>query len=298
MGALLDVVTGWTLFAGLLASIGGCFARGLIVSRVSAETVGATLAAAAARLAFGGALLLIPAMALYFVRQLLEFRDPFVPWTEDAQLLLTATAWGDAWIRGAVGTGVALVGLGLAVRGVRLGWWMGGAAALALGAFPAFTGHASGAAGPRLLTLTADVLHVWAAAGWIGGLAFLLYAERRRRRGRQGGSLLPTLVPIFSPLAVACVGALIATGVVGAWVHLPSVTSLTDSAYGRTLLVKLLLALVVFALGLTNWRRLTPRLVDADGPDALRRAATAELLVIQAVLMVTALLVRTAPPMG
>jgi putative copper resistance protein D len=105
-------------------------------------------------------------------------------------------------------------------------------------------------------------------------------------------------VPIFSPVAVACVGALIVTGGVGAWVHLPSLASLTESPNGRTLLVKLLLAVVVLALGFTNWKKLTPRLVDADGPDALRRAATVELLVMQAVLIVTALLVRTAPPMG
>jgi putative copper resistance protein D len=298
VGSILDIVTGWALYAALVAAIGGCLARGLIVSRVGAETVSVTLTAAAGRLAFGGALLLVPAMALFFVRQLLEFRDPFVPWTEDAELLLTATAWGDVWIRGAIGTGVAVLGLGLAARGVGLGWWIGGAAALALGAFPAFTGHASGADGPGVITLTADTLHVWAAAGWIGGLAFVLYAERRRRRGLQGGSLLPTLVPIFSPVAVACVGALIVTGAVGTWVHVPSLASLTESPYGRTLLVKLLLAAVVFALGLANWKRLTPRLVDADGPDALRRAATVELLVMQAVLIVTALLVRTAPPMG
>lgn len=306
MGPVLDGVTGWTLYAGLIAQLGGCVARGLLVPHARRELGDASepLKHTAGELAFAGALLLLAAMALFFVRQLLEFRDPFVPWTEDARLLMTGTGWGGTWLRGLIATvGAALV-FGLAARGVDAAWWLGTPLALVLGAFPALTGHASGSDGPRALMLTADTLHVWAAGGWLGSLAFVLLAERRWRAGRQGDdpgrvrSLLPTLVPRFSPLAVACVSVLVVTGAVGAWAHVPGPAALVTSRYGLTLVTKLGLVVVVLALGLLNWRKLTPRLGSAAGPDALRRAAAVELIVAQAVLLATALLVRTPPPMG
>jgi putative copper export protein len=313
VGSILNAATGWTLYAGLIAALGGCVARWIIIPHVvdrPAEVTGG-FHVAAGRLALSGAVLLVPAMALIFLRQLLAFRDPFVPWTEDANFLLTRTAWGMTWHLGLAGAVVAVVAFALAARGSRVGWWIGGLAALALGAFPAFTGHASGGEGPRTLMLTADILHVWAAGGWIGGLAFVLYAERRWRTspanprepaGRTGAdeqpsSVLPTLVPLFSPVAVVCVAVLVATGGVGAWVHVPNLAALFGSTYGRTLLLKLTLVAGVLGLGFVNWRKLTPRLGSAEGAGGLRSAASVELLVVQAVLVVTALLVRTAPPM-
>lgn len=304
MGPILDGLTGWTLFAGIVAALGGCVARFMLVPSATAELGESreTLNRAAARLALAGAFLLVPAMALYFLRQLLEFRDPYVPWTEDAELLLTGTAWGTTWTRGAMAAVVALLVSTVVVRGVRAAWWIALPVTLALGAFPALTGHASGADGPRTLLLGADVLHVWAASGWIGGLAFVLSAEWMWRRAERGPdappSLLPTLVPIFSPLAVGCVGLLVLSGLVGAWVHLPGPAALITSRYGLILSAKLGVVAIALGLGFLNWRRLTPRLGHEAGPTALRRAATTELLVVQAVLIVTALLVRTAPPMG
>ncbi|MGD2045069.1 MAG: CopD family protein [Gemmatimonadota bacterium] len=304
MGSILDGVTGWTLYAGLMAMLGASAGQLLIVPRAAREVPEAavSLSRAASRLALAGALLLLPAMTLYFVRQLLEFRDPFVPWSEDAELLLTGTDWGRTWLWGAVASALAAVVFGMVARGVRSAWWVGGALTLVLAAFPALTGHASGSDGPRALLLGADVLHVWAAGGWMGALTLVLYAERRWRSTDHGpeapGSLLPALLPVFSPLAVACVGVLVLTGVLGAWVHVPGPSALFTSRYGLTLLAKLVFVAVALGLGFVNWRRLTPGLAGDGGPSALRRAATFELLVVQAVLIVTALLVRTAPPMG
>jgi len=44
-----------------------------------------------------------------------------------------------------------------------------------------------------------------------------------------------------------------------------------------------------------NWRTISPRLGDADGAADMRASATRELLLAQIVLIVTAILVRTAP---
>lgn len=306
MGSLLDLLTGWALYAGLIALLGGCAARWILVPRASRQRPEAAdvLKRTAAAVSFAGALLLLPALALFFLRQLLEFRDPFVPWTEDARLLVGRTEWGATWLRGVAAALAAALVFGLVARGARGAWWLGTVLALALGVFPALTGHASGSDGPPALMRVADTLHVWAAGGWAGGLAFVLLAEGRWRAGESRedpgrvGTLLPTLVPLFSPLAVACVTVLILSGAVGAWMHLGTPSALVTSRYGWTLVAKLTAAAGVFGLGFLNWRRLKPRLDTDAGPEALRRAATLELLVAQIVLLATALLVRTPPPMG
>jgi len=256
------------------------------------------LAAEAARFGGWAALALPVAFALVFWRQLAEFRDPFVPWTEDAHLLLTGTDWGRVYLLGAALALLVPAAFALTRFAETLGWMAAAPMVAALGVFPALTGHANGGEGTlRAATIAADTLHVWAAGAWIGGLACLLYVDRRRRRVVGDAGPLPALVRAFSPLAVVSVGVLIATGVFASWVHVPDVASLTGSAYGRTLLFKLVAVGVVLGLGARNWKRLTPRLGERDGPSSLRRSAAVELVIAQVVLMVTAVLVRT-PPAG
>lgn len=298
MSALLDLVTGGVLFLSL-ATATGCVAARWIV--LPTEGHGPTPEGArgwVARVGTGATAALLFALLLVALRQFLEFRDPFAPWQDDARLLLTGTSWGTTW-SWALGLAVsALFGFAVAGRNRGTGWWAASAAVLALGAFPGLTGHAN-AGTHRALTLPADVLHVWAVGGWIGTLAVVLLMEARHRRGDPGdgapSSLLPELVPRFSPLAVACVATLMVTGLAGSWVHLDGVSELWTSSYGRLLSLKLGLVLGVLALGGWNWRRLTPRMSDPGGSDALRRAATLEFVLANVVLAVTALLVRTSP---
>lgn len=299
MSGTLSAITGWLLFTSIALSAGAAIARALILPRVSGvgEPSPEWLTDGAARVGSAAALFLPIALMLYFLRQLLEFRDPFAPWTEDARLLLVGTAWGRTWL---LGLGASLVTSGaflVARSGRRRAWWVAAPAALALGTFPAFTGHAAGEEGLRFVALAADTLHMWAASGWIGGLAVVLYLELRWRRENPavGVSLLPRLVPAFSPVAMACVGTLVVTGSYAAWLHVPDFASLVSTAYGRTLILKLLIVSAVLGLGALNFRILTPRLGEQSGNDALRRAASVELLLAQIVLCVTAVLVRTSP---
>jgi len=235
-------------------------------------------------------------MALVFLRQLVEFHDPFAPWAEDASLLLDATDWGRSWKLGSVATLLSVVGFWLALRGVKAGWGVATAAVLAMGAFPAFTGHAN-VGDLRTLTLMADTLHVWAAGGWAGGLALVLFLEVRRRRSADGASpsLLPSLVPRFSRLAMASVAVLVATGVFASWVQLEGLGAVFRTSYGRILLLKLALVAGMLGLGALNWRRFTPRLAEPGGDRAMRRAVAAELSLATLVFIVTAILVRTSP---
>ncbi|MEQ8331344.1 MAG: CopD family protein [Longimicrobiales bacterium] len=291
---VLPAVTGWLLF------LAGVLLTGSVVAR-AAVAPGATAAEPAwlDRRTGGtgllGALLMPVALGLVFHRQFREFRDPFAPWSEDASLLLSS-AWGTSFKMAVGAAVVAVAAMLVARRGRTWGWWLAGAAAVVLAAFPGLTGHASGGDVPTRLTLPVDVLHVLAAGAWMGGLATVLWLEAAwRRQGALPASLLPGLVPRFSRVAQVAVGALLLTGMVSTWFQLPAWSDLWRTDYGRTLALKLGLVAVALFLGGLNWKRLTPRLHQADGPGAMRRAAAVELAVGTLILLVTAVLVRTSP---
>ena len=240
-------------------------------------------------------------MGLVFWRQLRDFRDPLVPWQVDVRVLL-ATPWGLTWKLAVAGAVVLLVLFALSAprsdgppirqRAWVAARWIAGA----MCAFPAFTGHAVSTEGLRWLTVPADFLHVLSAGSWIGGLFFVLIAERRERlRTGRGNALLAEVVPHFSPLALVAAAVLIGTGSFAATVHVESLEALVASDYGRLLLTKIGLVMVVLILGAINWRRHAPRLWGAGGARPLRRNAILELVVAHIVILLTALLVRTSP---
>jgi putative copper export protein len=298
MSAAFSALTGWILFGGLTLSVGALVSRWLMLPRAFASGNPSILQRRneTARLGTAGALLVVVGLALYFARQLQEFRDPFVPWREDAELLLMGTAWGTTWLRAAVASLVAVGAFLVAGKGRSWGWWLATPVVLALGAFPGLTGHAAAAEELRTIALLADAAHVWAAGAWLGGLAVVLHLERiARGEGDPRVSLLPALVPAFSPIAMVSVGALIVTGAFASWSHLSGFGALLSTGYGRTLLFKLALVAVVLGLGARNFHVLTPRLGSTGGDDAMRRSATTELIVAELVLIATAVLVRLSP---
>ena len=179
-------------------------------------------------------------------------------------------------------------------------WLLAGLGALALAFAPALSGHA--AAAPRLgpLAILADTLHVLAAGGWIGGLLVLVAAgvpAAMRLEREDRGPAVAALVNAFSPTALAFAGALTLTGLFAAWLHMGSIPALWQSGYGQTLLVKLGVLSGVFATGAYNWLKVKPALGDELGATRLRRSARVEIAVGAVVLLVTAVLVATAPPM-
>ncbi len=300
MTQALDLFTGWTLFAGLLLGIGSVATRWLILPRARRDApeiqdgtwaLGYARRCRAAKVGVVGAALTAVGMLSFFGRQLREFRDPFVPWTEEAQLLLS-TSWGTTWKMGLAGTLVLLVTMVLARRGSSIGWSIASVVALALAAFPALTGHASGVEEGRGIALMADWLHVVAAGGWIGGLAVVVYVSRLGGADEGG---LADLVPPFSSVAMAAVAILALSGAYSSWIHVGGFGELVSTSYGRLLLAKLALVGVVLAIGARNNQVLTSKLDTEAGSIAMRRSATVELLVAQLVLLITAVLVRTAP---
>ena len=258
--------------------------------------------------------------------------DPFLVST-----MLTHTTWGWAWLLQAAGVAVAVLAFRLVGRGirggitasaapaqpaieaeptaahepsvkpasthsdrVRSGWMLAAAAALAVALASALSGHAAAVEGLGPLPVLADALHILSAGAWLGSLFVVLFAGIRAAgtagEGRARG--VAGLVNAFSPVALASAAVLAATGVFAAAMQLERVAALWQSGYGRTLLVKLALLSVVFATGAYNWKRVQPALGQEAAVGRLRRSAGVELAVGVVVLLVTAVLVATAPPGG
>jgi copper transport protein len=170
---------------------------------------------------------------------------------------------------------------------------------------PALSGHAS-TQSPSALLIPLDVLHVVAMSVWIGGLVTLVLALPGATRAfttPDRTRLLAATLARFSPLALASVCVLLATGLVQSYVHVRSVDNLIDTGYGRAVLVKFCLLLGLIALGAYNRNRSLPRLrkLAAEGRSpgipgmTLRRALRGEIALLAVVLGVTALLVSYAP---
>jgi putative copper export protein len=144
-------------------------------------------------------------------------------------------------------------------------------------------------------------IHRLAAGFWIGtlfvlivsGIAPLLSSALTTERR---GAFAAAMINAFSPLALGSFFVLAVAGVVIAWQHLKRVDALWTTPYGYALIVKLFFVLGVVALGAWNWRRQRPLLGTEPAAMAIRRSATAELLVAVAVLVVTAILVSLPAP--
>jgi putative copper export protein len=152
------------------------------------------------------------------------------------------------------------------------------------------------------VSIVLDAAHVLAACAWVGTLLTLLFTAVPLVRGgpsREGigsGPLVASLVRAFHPIALTCAAIVIASGLLSAWLRLPTVTSLWTSSYGKVLLLKLAFVAVVVILGARNWRRVMPTLGDDASARRITRTAGAELTMAALVLAVTAVLVSTSPP--
>ena len=121
-----------------------------------------------------------------------------------------------SWVLTAMIAAIVLIGC----RTVLTWGWSVVLLGLALaGPLPvAFTGHSS-AGGAHDIATDSLMVHVLAAALWVGGLAALLGAVASRSSDRA--SALATAVPRFSALALVCWLAMAVTGVVNALVRVP-----------------------------------------------------------------------------
>lgn len=172
-------------------------------------------------------------------------------------------------------------------------------------ALPGMAGHSS-VQSPVWLLLPANILHVAAMAAWAGGLVALLVAvpaATRRLEPPDRTRLLAATLARFSPLALLSVIVLLATGIAQSLVEIDAWSELLDTAFGRAVLIKFVLLLVLVGLGAVNRRRTVPRLralaAEHDPPGQagveLRRTLRAEVLLVAVVIAVTGALAGYPP---
>ena len=110
--------------------------------------------------------------------------------------------------------------------------------------------------------LSADVLHLLVAGLWPSGLLPLALVLKKLRPSTAlaQGQILATLVRRFSALSLASVSLLTLTGLANSWYLVGSFSNLTQPAYGRWLMTKLILFGVIITFGAINLLRLKPRI--------------------------------------
>ena len=159
-----------------------------------------------------------------------------------------------------------------------------------------FDGHTV-TEGFRPLHALANSVHVVAGSIWAGGvIAMAAIMWRRRRQGRPTGAL--DLVVRFSSIATVALGAVVAAGLLMAFLIADSFSDITGTEWGQTLLLKTAAAGVAVAFGAWNHFRLLPALEarpdDAELQRTARATVTAEAIVLAFVVVVTASLVAAA----
>jgi copper transport protein len=172
---------------------------------------------------------------------------------------------------------------------------------------------------PLWLMVVADAVHLAAAAAWFGGLV-VLAAMLRQRAFDDDPVSAARLVARYSTLATVAVTAVTVAGVAMSWAVVRQPRALTSTAYGWTLVAKVVLAGIIIAIGVVNNRRLVPAITNAtipvpaggstdeathDAPAAvpaspagwrlLRRTVRIEAALMVAVLAVTGFLVNLRP---
>jgi putative copper resistance protein D len=164
----------------------------------------------------------------------------------------------------------------------------------------AWVGHAgAGSGGTADLHLASDTLHLLAASAWIGGLVPLaLCLASARRAGDPAGSRLAAGVTArFSTLGLVSVGTLLATGTLNTWFLAGSVQSLVGTDYGRLLMVKVSLFVVMTVFATINRVVLTARLPDASAIRQLQINCGVEFALGLAVVVAASVLGTLPPPL-
>jgi copper transport protein len=149
--------------------------------------------------------------------------------------------------------------------------------------------HVAAAPTWRLGRMALQCLHFAAAGVWVGGLVTLLVGLRR-----TGPDERARPVRRFSTLALGAVVVLAATGLQRAFDEVGSIHRLVTATFGRYVLLKAGLLVVLVVLGALNRYRAVPAAGRTLRP--LRRLARTELAVVAVVLVATGFLQGLAPP--
>ncbi len=166
-------------------------------------------------------------------------------------------------------------------------WWRSLAVVASIGALVSFPagGHAAALA-PRALWTAVDAVHLAAVVVWLGGLLLFTIGATTWLRADDAAPV----VRRFSTAAAVAVPVLVVTGVAQANRLSGGFDGLTDTTWGRTLLAKVSVVVMLVAIaGVSRW------LLRNSGVRSLGRTVAAEAVLGIAVLALSAGLVSESP---
>ena len=169
-------------------------------------------------------------------------------------------------------------------------WWR--SLLPAVGILTVFTfsgaGHPSVEQHP-VIWIGIDALHLAFVVLWMGSLAMMAVGGRDWLTDDDH----TVAVRRFSRMATIGIPVIVVTGVIQAWKIGGGLSTLTETSWGRLLLAKGAVAVLLVTIGgASRW------LLQNDGPKALRRTVVTEALLGVAVLGLAAGLVGSAPSVG
>lgn len=170
-------------------------------------------------------------------------------------------------------------------------WWKFGAWASLVGVTLTLSmaGHPV-ATNPVALSVGLDMLHMLAVSLWVGPLLIIVY-DRNMWLATDESTSAPSL-RWFSRTAGFAVPVIVVTGVIQAWLMLDGFGQILESRYGRTLIVKVCLVVVLIALGAVS--RVA---MQRKQSGSLRQSMGIEVLFGLIILALTSTLVAM-PPKG
>ena len=212
--------------------------------------------------------------------------------------LVTGSTFGRGWML-QVASAIALL-LALRVTGPAR-WRVLAGITVALAASAALLGHPSAVTDVRALAVGIDAVHVLGAGGWAGAILVLSIAampEVLRVPAEHRLLLARNMLRAFSPLALTCAAVLVITGAASAWLQLRDLGLLFGSPYGLALVRKVVIVLIIAALGAYHWRVAQPTLNTERSMTRLRMSLVLDVVLVLIVLLLTAILTGTAPPVS
>lgn len=263
------------LYTGILTSVGLVLCRLIFSAHLSEHDRSikpiilgfATLAFVAALISFAlrGAVLMgdISGMADFSILSILWDTPP-----------------GDAVFLRVLGLMVLILGVALG----GLGYWAaicGGA--IALWSFCEI-GHIANS--ERIIVQIVLFLHLLAASFWVG----IFIPLRRLALDRTRLSKAAGLGESFGKLASIVIPILLAAGLIMTWLLVGSIYGIFASAYGKALLIKLILVAGLLGLGAMNKLRFVPALMneEPEAGECIARAISFEWLFFVLILLATA----------
>ena len=176
--------------------------------------------------------------------------------------------------------------------------WLALIASLGILITISMTSHAAATLGIARFALINDIVHLTAAAVWVGGLMQLIantplfihgISESARRNA------LSRLVPRFSVAAALSVAVLIITGTYSAWAQVTDFAAL-DTPYGRALTAKVAVIALLLLVAAVNLIWIRPRLRGSTTAARwLRRTVVAEIALAAIVILTVGFLTALEP---